>query len=91
MMEDTAIAMKSDIETQITSLELFIDDMTFTHPSKDGLMEMKDFLNNLTSRLDEIIVPETKEVSSTNCTQLSITKNNFDMVLSDIEKILAQI
>ena len=91
MMEETAIAMKSDIETQITSLELFIDDMTFTHPSKDGLMEMKDFLNNLTSRLDEILVPETKDVSSTNCTQLSITKNNFDMVLSDIEKILAQI
>lgn len=91
MMEDTAIAMKSDIETQITSLELFIDDMTFTHPSKDGLMEMKDFLNNLTSRLDEIIVPETKEVSSTNCTQLIVTKKNFDMVLSDIEKILAQI
>ena len=91
MMEDTAIAMKSDIETQITSLEHFIDDMTFTHPSKDGLMEMKVFLNNLTSRLDEIIVPETKDVSSTNCTQLIVTKKNFDMVLSDIEKILAQI
>ena len=89
--ESTAIALKSNIETQITSLELFLDDMTFSHPSKEELMEMKGYLNHLTARLDEIITPEPKVVSDTNCTQLIGTKENFEMVLKDIEKILDQI
>ena len=89
--ESTAIALKSNIETQITSLELFLDDMTFSHPSKSELMEMKGYLNHLTARLDEIITPEPKVVSDTNCTQLIGTKENFEMVLKDIEKILDQI
>ena len=54
-------------------------------------MEMKGYLNHLTARLDEIITPEPKVVSDTNCTQLIGTKENFEMVLKDIEKILDQI
>ena len=89
--ENTAIFLKSNVVTQITSLEYFIDDMTFSHPSKAELMEMKGYLNNLTARLDDIITPAAKIISDTNCTQLVGTKENFEMVLADIAKILAQI